>query len=135
MDINNTGLPILYSAEVILNAGNLQMSNINDPSAIFQYSINGKDRVDISNLQLQAVLPPGTDMNNLSVVVYGHGGVNIPNGPLNKGAQNLIAQSDVKVYPNPSSTQVQISLPDSKMQFEKIEIYDLSGRLIQSVND
>lgn len=135
VDIHNTGLPILYSAEVILNAGNLQMSNISDPSAIIQYSINGKDRVDISNLQLQAVLPPGTDMNNLSVVVYGHGGVNIPNGPLNKGAQNLIAQSDVKVYPNPSSTQVQISLPDSKMQFEKIEIYDLSGRLIQSVND
>ncbi|MBK8684777.1 MAG: hypothetical protein IPN26_07130 [Bacteroidetes bacterium] len=119
MDINNTGLPYFILCRSYFKCRQFANVKYQRPFSDFQYSINGKDRVDISNLQLQAVLPPGTDMNNLSVVVYGHGGVNIPNGPLNKGAQNLIAQSDVKVYPNPSSTQVQISLPDSKMQFEK----------------
>lgn len=132
--ILNSGLPILFQSDIILNGGVVSTNNVLDQSSITS-NINGNTfRVDISNLNITANLPEGTDMDNIIVIVYGHGGASkVPNGgAMNKIQPKTILENgdDISIYPNPSNGCFEIQLPSETPC--NLELYDTNGKVVYS---
>lgn len=101
-----------------------------DDSQIVFNDLDGGDEVlSIASLNSDKITSDG---NSFVFVTGGRQGVWFANGNRVLGANDLIAQNNIRLYPNPVGGQLNLDFSTKKAGDVQLQVFDLMGRLVHS---